>query len=174
MCVCRYAHYLHILVIQVPGGLLGCQTRLVLVALILEELGGLPDYLLEALGGQMTKCSSIVTAGTAKSQASSLSADWLEPIEELNEAEAEMWMSSEDSFFFDINYIARSKQGACLCTVLQCLKKLQSSPHPPVKLGAMDRSNWVFLFWAIFSWLRGLILLQSIYLHRMCIALSEC
>ena len=53
-----------------------------------EELGGMPDYLLEALGGEMMKCSSIVTAGTAKSQASSAgsAADWLEAIEEPTEA----------------------------------------------------------------------------------------
>lgn len=60
-----------------------------------EELGGMPDYLLEALGGEMMKCSSIVTAGTVKSQASAGSgADWLEAIEEPTEAEGEMWKSS--------------------------------------------------------------------------------
>lgn len=59
-----------------------------------EELGGMPDYLLEALGGQMTKCSSIVTAG--KSQASSTLASWLEAIEEPTEAETKkMWMSED-------------------------------------------------------------------------------
>ena len=54
----------------------------------------MPDYLLEALGGQMTKCSSIVTAG--KSQASSTLASWLEAIEEPTEAETKkMWMSED-------------------------------------------------------------------------------
>ena len=39
----------------------------------LQELGGIPDYLQEALGGQMGKCSSIATMGslTSKSQTSS-------------------------------------------------------------------------------------------------------
>ena len=69
-----------------------CQMRL---ACAREELGGMPDYLLEALGGEMMKCSSIVTAGTVKSQASAGSgADWLEAIEEPTEAEGEMWKSS--------------------------------------------------------------------------------
>lgn len=42
-------------------------------SLTLQELGGIPDYLQEALSGQMDKCVSIATLGslTSKSQASS-------------------------------------------------------------------------------------------------------
>ena len=43
----------------------------------------MPDYLTEALGGQMGKVSSIVTAGsTGQSQTSLASADQMTPLEE--------------------------------------------------------------------------------------------
>ena len=95
-----------------------CQMRL---ACAREELGGMPDYLLEALGGEMMKCSSIVTAGTVKSQASAGSgADWLEAIEEPTEAEGEMWKSS-NPVIFSIWIISTNRIRE---RMLQCLYRL--------------------------------------------------